>query len=145
MPELAGKLTGNSIRVPTPNVSLAILNMTLDSPASRDDLNAHLRAMSLHSDLHRQIAYTDSPEVVSSDFLGSRQAGIVDGLATLCSDTNAVVYVWYDNEHGYSCQVIRVIGDHGPRATPSLTGPRPPRSSMTDANSTDDQTTPGRV
>ena len=111
LPELAGKLTGSSIRVPTPNVSLAILNLTLATPTDRDQLNEHLQATSLHSDLRRQIAYTDSPEVVSSDFLGTRHTGTVDGLATIADDTNAVVYVWYDNECGYSCQVIRVM-DH---------------------------------
>jgi glyceraldehyde 3-phosphate dehydrogenase len=109
LPELAGKLTGNSIRVPTPNVSLAILNLNLETGTDRDELNAHLRHMSLHSSLRRQIAYTDSPEVVSSDFLGTRHTGIVDGLATVSAGTNAVVYVWYDNEFGYSCQVIRVM------------------------------------
>ena len=111
LPELAGKLTGSSIRVPTPNVSLAILNLSLATPTDRDQLNRHLRATSLHSDLRRQIAYTDSPEVVSSDFLGTRHTGTVDGLATIANGTNAVVYVWYDNEYGYSCQVIRVM-DH---------------------------------
>ena len=109
LPELAGKLTGNSIRVPTPNVSLAILNLNLETATDRDELNAHLRHMSLHSSLRRQIAYTDSPEVVSSDFLGTRHTGVVDGLATVSSGRNAVVYVWYDNEFGYSCQVIRVM------------------------------------
>ena len=111
LPELAGKLTGSSVRVPTPNVSLAILNLTLATPVNRKTLNQHLQATSLHSDLRRQIAYTDSPEVVSSDFLGTRHTGTVDGLATIANDTNAVVYVWYDNEYGYSCQVIRVM-DH---------------------------------
>jgi glyceraldehyde 3-phosphate dehydrogenase len=90
------------------DVSLAILNLNLDSATDRDQLNAHLRHMSLHSDLRRQIVYTDSPEVVSSDFLDSRHTGIIDGLATVSAGTNAVVYVWYD-ECGYSCQVIRVM------------------------------------
>src|SRR4029079_8577398 len=67
LPELAGKLTGSSIRVPTPNVSLAILNISPATPTDRHQLSRHLRATSLHSDLRRQIAYTDSPEVVSSD------------------------------------------------------------------------------
>src|SRR6478736_5750004 len=111
LPELAGKLTGSSVRVPTPNVSLAILNLTLATPVDRDRLNHHLRATSLHSDLRRQVAYTDSSEVVSSDFLGTRHTGTIDGLATIAHDTNAVVYIWYDNEYGYSCQVIRLM-DH---------------------------------
>ena len=75
----------------------------------RDELNAHLRHMSLHSTLRRQIAYTDSPEVVSSDFLGTSHTGVVDGLATISSGTNAVVYVWYDNEFGYSAQVLPMM------------------------------------
>ncbi|MGO2031814.1 MAG: glyceraldehyde-3-phosphate dehydrogenase, partial [Glutamicibacter ardleyensis] len=78
---------------------------------------------SLTSSLHRQIDYIDSPEVVSTDFVGSRRAGIVDGLATIVSDKNAIVYVWYDNEFGYSCQVVRVIesiaGTH-PVAVPAV-------------------------
>ena len=123
LPEFAGKLTGNAIRVPTPNVSMAILNLNLENETSKDELNAFLRETSLTSDLHRQIDYVDSPEVVSTDFVGSRRAGIVDGLATIVSGKNAVVYVWYDNEFGYSCQVVRVIesiaGTH-PVAVPAL-------------------------
>jgi hypothetical protein len=111
LPELAGKLTGRSIRFPVPTVSLAILNLSLATPTDRDRLNRHLQATCLHCDLRRQTAYTDSPEVVSSDFLGTRHTGIVDGLATIAHGTNAVVYVWYDNEYGYSRQVIRVM-DH---------------------------------
>ncbi|WP_166875577.1 glyceraldehyde-3-phosphate dehydrogenase [Salinibacterium sp. ZJ450] len=109
LPELAGKLTGNAIRVPTPNVSMAILNLTLDRAATKDDVNAYLRGLSLNSALRQQIDYIDSPEVVSSDFVGSRRAGIVDGLATISNGRNLVLYVWYDNEFGYSCQVVRVI------------------------------------
>ncbi|MFV0319367.1 MAG: glyceraldehyde-3-phosphate dehydrogenase [Microbacterium sp.] len=109
LPKLAGKLTGSAIRVPTPNVSLAILNLTLDRPAPRDELNGYLRAVSLHSKLRQQVDYIESPEVVSTDFVGSHRAGIVDGLATIADDDNVVVYVWYDNEFGYSCQVVRVI------------------------------------
>ncbi|WP_425562065.1 glyceraldehyde-3-phosphate dehydrogenase [Microbacterium kribbense] len=109
LPQLAGKLTGSAIRVPTPNVSLAILNLTLEHTADRDELNGYLRAVSLHSKLRQQVDYIESPEVVSSDFVGSHRAGIVDGLATIADDDNVVVYVWYDNEFGYSCQVVRVI------------------------------------
>jgi len=109
LPELAGKLTGSAIRVPTPNVSLAILNLTFARPAEREELNGYLRAVSLHSKLRQQVDYIESPEVVSSDFVGSHRAGIVDGLATIAVGDSAVVYVWYDNEFGYSCQVVRVI------------------------------------
>ena len=89
LPELLGKLTGNSIRVPTPNVSLAILNLSLENGTTKDEVNDYLREMSLHSDLRKQIDYIDSPEVVSTDFVGSRRAGIVDGLATISNDKNA--------------------------------------------------------
>lgn len=111
LPQLEGKLTGNAIRVPTPDVSMAILSLQLDKPVgSKEELNNLLRERSLRSSLRRQIDYTDSHEVVSTDFVGSRAAGVVDGLATITSgDNNAILYVWYDNEFGYSCQVIRVL------------------------------------
>jgi glyceraldehyde 3-phosphate dehydrogenase len=109
LPELAGKLTGNAIRVPTPNVSMAILNLTLERPTTVEELNDYLRRTSLHSPLHKQLDFIDSPEVVSTDFVGSQYAGIVDGRATITADDRAILYVWYDNEFGYSCQVIRVL------------------------------------
>ncbi|HEX7036649.1 MAG TPA: glyceraldehyde-3-phosphate dehydrogenase [Pseudomonadales bacterium] len=109
LPELEGKLTGNAIRVPTPDVSLAILNLTLSRDTDVEEVNEYLRYMALHSDLQRQIDYTNSPEVVSSDFVGNRHACIVDGGATIVKDNRVVLYVWYDNEFGYACQVIRVV------------------------------------
>jgi glyceraldehyde 3-phosphate dehydrogenase len=109
LPELEGKLTGNAIRVPTPDVSMAILNLNLEQDATKEGLNEYLRGMSLNSDLRKQIDYVNSPEIVSTDFVGSRRAGVVDGLATIANGKNAVLYVWYDNEFGYSCQVVRVL------------------------------------
>ncbi|MGW9631984.1 glyceraldehyde-3-phosphate dehydrogenase [Agromyces sp. NPDC055520] len=109
LPSFAGKLTGSAIRVPTPDVSLAILNLQLERPASKAALNKYLRQVSLTSPLRQQVDYIESPEVVSTDFVGSNRAGIVDGLATIADGTDAIVYVWYDNEYGYSCQVVRVI------------------------------------
>ncbi|WP_081765962.1 glyceraldehyde-3-phosphate dehydrogenase [Arthrobacter sp. 31Y] len=109
LPELEGKLTGSSIRVPTPNVSMAILNLNLENDTTKDEVNTYLREMALHSVLRQQIDYMDSPEVVSTDFVGSRHTGIVDGLATISNGKNLVLYVWYDNEFGYSCQVVRVM------------------------------------
>jgi glyceraldehyde 3-phosphate dehydrogenase len=108
LPELKGKLTGNAIRVPTPNVSMAILSLTLNKEVEVEDLNAYLRDASLYSSLQKQIDYVRSPEVVSSDFVGNRCAGIVDGEATIVSGNRVNVYVWYDNEYGYSCQVVRI-------------------------------------
>nr|WP_323959598.1 glyceraldehyde-3-phosphate dehydrogenase [Arthrobacter sp. JZ12] len=120
LPELAGKLTGSSIRVPTPDVSIAILNLTLAKETTKEEVNDYLRSMSLHSTLRKQIDYIDSPDVVSTDFVGSRRAGTVDGLATICNDTNLVLYVWYDNEFGYSCQVVRVMEEMAGVNAPSF-------------------------
>ena len=111
LPELAGKLSGNAIRVPTPNVSMAILNLNLEKSTDRDEVNDYLRHMALHSDLHKQIDFTNSQEVVSTDFVGSRHAGVVDAEATICNDNRVILYVWYDNEFGYSCQVVRILED----------------------------------
>ena len=108
LPELLGKLTGNSIRVPTPNVSMAILSLTLDKAASKEEINEYLRDVSLHTSLSDQIDYTNSTEVVSSDFIGSRSAGVYDAQATIVNGNRANLYVWYDNEMGYSCQVMRI-------------------------------------
>ena len=109
LPELKGKLTGNAIRVPTPNVSLAVLNLSLDRETSKEEINAYLRDIALDSPLQEQIDYTASTEVVSSDLVGSRHAGIIDSASTLVNGDKCVLYVWYDNEFGYSCQVIRVM------------------------------------
>jgi glyceraldehyde 3-phosphate dehydrogenase len=109
LPELTGRLTGNAIRVPTPNVSLAILNLSLDQKVSREELNSYLRDVSLDSPLQNQIDYTNSPEAVSSDFVGSHHAGVVDSVSTIVSGDRVVLYVWYDNEFGYSSQVVRLV------------------------------------
>lgn len=109
LPELGGKLTGNAIRVPTPNVSLAILNLNLKQATSGEELNSYLREMSLNSPLQDQIDYTNSPEAVSTDMVGSTHAGVVDSLATIVEGNRCVLYIWYDNEYGYSHQVIRII------------------------------------
>ncbi|MDY7217990.1 glyceraldehyde-3-phosphate dehydrogenase [Denitrificimonas sp. JX-1] len=111
LPVLKGKLTGNAIRVPTPNVSMAILNLNLEKSTDRDEVNEYLRQMAMHSDLQKQIDYVCSQEVVSTDFVGSRHAGVVDAEATICTDNRVILYVWYDNEYGYSCQVVRVMED----------------------------------
>ena len=111
LPELEGKLTGNAIRVPTPDVSMAVLNLTLEKEVDRDEVNEFLRRVSLHSNLRQQIDWIRSPEVVSTDFVGTTHAGIVDGLATIATGRHLVLYVWYDNEFGYSNQVIRIVED----------------------------------
>lgn len=109
LPELAGKLSGSSVRVPTANVSLAILALDLDTTPDHDAINDHLRYMAMYSDLQKQIGYSNSPDAASTDFVGKRNAGVVDAQATQAEDGRCVVYVWYDNEFGYTCQVVRVL------------------------------------
>ena len=109
IPELEGKLTGSAIRVPTPNVSMAILNLQLRQSVTREQLNEFLRHMALHSDYQQQIGYTVSTDAVSTDFVGSRQASVVDSEATIILGNNLVLYCSYDNEFSYSCQVVRCI------------------------------------
>ena len=109
LPQLAGKLTGNAIRVPTPNVSMAILNLTLERATTAEEINEFMRNQALHSELRKQIDYSASPEVVSSDFVGSRHACVFDAQATIVNGKQAVLYLWYDNEFGYSCQVHRIL------------------------------------
>lgn len=120
IPELTGKLTGNAIRVPTPNVSMAILNLELAKNTDVQELNGYLRNISLDSPLQNQIDFTNSPEVVSSDFVGSRHAGVVDSLATIVQGNHCVLYVWYDNEFGYSCQVVRMVQQMAGLDLPSI-------------------------
>ena len=109
IPELNGKLTGNAIRVPTPNVSMAILNLQLGRDTTVKELNEFLRQKALHSDLQQQIGYTNSTEAVSTDFVGSRQACVLDAQAMIVEGRSCVLYCWYDNEFGYSCQVVRCL------------------------------------
>ena len=109
LPELKGKLTGSAIRVPTPNVSLAVLNLNLEQEVTKEEVNAYLRDVALNSSLMEQIDYTASTELVSTDLVGSRHAGVVDSASTIVNGKSCVLYVWYDNEMGYSCQVVRIV------------------------------------
>ncbi|MBQ0986528.1 glyceraldehyde-3-phosphate dehydrogenase [Streptomyces sp. F63] len=109
LPDLKAKITGSSIRVPVPDVSIAILNLQLARETTRQEVLDHLREVSLTSPLKRQIDFTSAPDAVSNDFIGSRHASIVDAGATKVEGDNAILYLWYDNEFGYSCQVVRVV------------------------------------
>lgn len=110
LPHLGGKLTGNAVRVPTPNVSLAILNLTLNEAVTKESINDKLRHSALYGDLTEQIEYSVSNELVSSDLVGNSHPSIVDGPASIVSadGKSVVLYVWYDNEYGYTQQVIRL-------------------------------------
>lgn len=109
LPALKGKLTGNSIRVPTPNVSLAILNITFDNaPANVDEINELMKQTAQSTQWSDQIDFTDSPDAVSTDYVSAKEVSIFDALATIVSGNQAHLYLWYDNEMGYSCQVLRI-------------------------------------
>ena len=97
--------------MPTPDVSLAILILRLERDGvTTEDVNEYLRACSMRGPLSKQIDFTASTDVASSDFVGNRAAGVVDSAATMVSgDRRVNLYVWYDNEFGYSCQVVRLI------------------------------------
>lgn len=110
LPVLAGKLTSNAIRVPVPNGSLAILNLTIDKATSKEALNDVMREAALSGDLVEQINYSLSNELVSSDIVGNSCPSVFDSPATIvdAEGKNIVLYVWYDNEYGYTRQVIRL-------------------------------------
>ena len=110
IPSLEGKLTANAVRVPTPNGSLAILNLTLNKTTSVEEINTIVKNAALEGALVEQINYSISKELVSTDIVGNSAASIYDSPATIVSQDgkNVVLYVWYDNEYGYSRQVMRL-------------------------------------
>ena len=110
IPSLSGKLSANAVRVPTPNVSLAILKLSLNSTTSVDDMNATMRNAALKGNLVNQIHYQVDPELVSTDIIGDSCCSVFDSSATICTEEgkDVVLYVWYDNEFGYTKQVIRL-------------------------------------
>ncbi|MFD8073471.1 glyceraldehyde-3-phosphate dehydrogenase [Streptomyces sp. NPDC059718] len=124
LPDLKARITGSSIRVPVPDVSIAILSLQLARETTREEVLDHLREVSLNSPLKRQIDFITAPDAVSSDFIGSRHASIVDAGATKVDGDNAILYLWYDNEFGYSCQVIRVVQHVSEVEYPTYPAPR---------------------
>lgn len=110
LPHLKGKLTGNAVRVPVPNVSLAILNLTLEKICTLEEILAQLKHGSLYGDLVEQLQYSTSNEYVSSNAVGTTCASVVDAPSTILSadGKTVTIYAWYDNEFGYTCQVVRL-------------------------------------
>jgi len=110
LPALAGKLTSNAIRVPVPNGSLVVLNLEVGKETSKDGVNDIMKQYALEGELVEQIKYSLNNELVSSDIVGTSAPSIFDSNATIVSadGKNVVLYVWYDNEYGYSHQVIRL-------------------------------------
>jgi glyceraldehyde 3-phosphate dehydrogenase len=110
IPDLKDKLTANAVRVPTPNGSLAILSLELNNTTTVEDVNLAIREAALNGDLVNQIYYSVDPELVSSDIIGNTCCSVYDSHATIVSNDgkNVVLYAWYDNEFGYTKQVIRL-------------------------------------
>ena len=110
LPSLAGKLTSNAIRVPVPNGSLVVLNLEVGKETSVTAVNDIMKQYALEGELVEQIKYSLNNELVSSDIVGTSAPAIFDSNATIVSadGKNIVLYVWYDNEYGYSHQVIRL-------------------------------------
>ena len=108
IPELKGVLTGNAIRVPTPNVSLAVLVLNLKEDVTKESLNEFLKTSAFTSKYRQIIGYTNSPEAVSTDFYSSPFATIIDSQATIAEGSQVTLYCWYDNEFGYSKQVLNL-------------------------------------
>lgn len=109
-PHLKGKITGNAVRVPTPDVSLAILSVGLSRESSIQEINNLMKNASLYGDLVEQVQYSESTEYVSNHAVGSTTACVIDAPSTLISEDgkSVNVYAWYDNEFGYCCQVVRL-------------------------------------
>jgi len=110
IPSLDGKLTSNAIRVPIPNASLAILNLSVKEKTSVEEVNNLVKKYALEGNLVEQIKYSVNSELVSSDIVGAPTPAVFDSLATIVSNDgkDVVLYVWYDNEFGYSRQVFRL-------------------------------------
>ena len=110
IPSLEGKLTANAVRVPTANVSLAILRLNLSKKTSVEEINNLVREASLKGNLVNQINYQIDPDLVSTDIVGDSCCSVFDSQATIVTKEgyDVVLYVWYDNEFGYTKQVIRL-------------------------------------
>ena len=108
IPELKGKLDGYAMRVPTPNVSVVDLTVFVEKPATKDSVNAALKAAA-NGPMKGILAYTEE-ELVSVDFRGNENSSIVDaGYTKVVGDKCVKVLAWYDNEWGYSCRVRDLI------------------------------------
>jgi glyceraldehyde 3-phosphate dehydrogenase len=107
IPALAGKLDGMAVRVPTPNVSLVDLVVEVDKPTTVAEVNAVLKAAASGPE-GGAMDYTEVP-LVSMDYVGSIYGGVVDGLCTsVINGTMVKIIVWYDNEAGFTNQLLRL-------------------------------------
>tara|TARA_B100001057_G_scaffold3938_1_gene3519 strand:+ start:4522 stop:5964 length:1443 start_codon:yes stop_codon:yes gene_type:complete len=110
IPSLEGKLTANAVRVPTANVSLAIMRLKIKEKTNLEEVNNLIREAALKGNLVNQINYQIDPDLVSTDIVGNSCCSVFDSQATIVTKEgyDIVLYVWYDNEFGYTKQVIRL-------------------------------------
>ena len=109
LPELNGKLTGMAFRVPTSDVSVVDLTVELEKEASYEEICAELKAAATSGDMSKTLGYTDE-KVVSTDFRGCSFSSIFDSEAGIALDGTFVKLVsWYDNEYGYTCNMLRFV------------------------------------
>lgn len=110
IPELKGKMDGMAIRVPTPNVSVVDVVFQLEKTTTAEEMNEAFKKAA-DNELKGVLQYTEEP-LVSKDFNGNSHSSIVDGLSTNVMEGNlAKVLSWYDNEWGFSCRVVDLIGN----------------------------------
>lgn len=111
IPELDGRLTGYSLRVPVPVVSIVDLTVTLKREATIDEINAAFRQAAESGPLKGILGYSDEP-LVSSDYKGDPRSSIIDGLSTLVIGGKLVkILAWYDNEWGFSNRLVDRAAD----------------------------------
>ena len=110
LPHLKGKFTGNAVRVPVPNVSLAIMNITIPESTTRSEIIELIKHACFNGELFEQIHFSESTEYVSSHAVGMTSTSVFDAPSTVVSadGKNLTIYAWYDNEFGYTCQVVRL-------------------------------------
>jgi glyceraldehyde 3-phosphate dehydrogenase len=107
IPDLKGKLDGHSLRVPTPDASITDFVAVLKKPATRDEVNAAMKAAGA-GPMKGILEYTED-EIVSADIIGNEHSCIVDGKLTMAQGTTVKVFGWYDNEWGFSCRVVDLL------------------------------------
>jgi glyceraldehyde 3-phosphate dehydrogenase len=107
LPELKGKLNGLALRVPTPTVSVVDLTVTLEKPATVEEINRAYKRAS-EEELKGYLGYSEEP-LVSMDFKGDPHSAILDAQSTMAIGPEVKVLAWYDNEWGYSCRVADLV------------------------------------
>ena len=105
-------------------MSLAVLTLTLNKEVDRDAVNEHLMQQAFHSNFRQILGFVNNPELVSTDFYSSPFASIIDAQATIAERKQLTLYCWYDNEYGYTKQVLhlakKIMGINLPRLPISI-------------------------